>query len=467
MNAFDDTLHRVLARHLNRAIPARTSSSLSADPDVSIGIATIKIVTEEQIQAVAFGSLSAEPEVIVRLDPIGRDVTDLLPLADFMELTAHQALTAGGALRVWIPHSATLEALDVLGHRYWRNQTAPDPIVRMGEICRIIAHEATFPGQQVVADAAALLQEHVVTGLAPVEEGHLHAVLAWVDPAVRDPLTESRERIRLPASGILPNTPDYPLDSRVDRLRREAKGATGHRRATLEREIEDILHRWVLREWQLLVEGRRAFLSLSLPSTGLGGLVKDSTERVKYALDNGYFPARRPDRLAVQLAEMEAGLEKMELAALEGDPVLREQAQRAGSLVRGVVSEVRQPRRRFKPCDIDIDSDQGVIRFRLDDKVRVVGTNVIGIVRALEAIPTGGTRISVEITNGVQQTGVLSVGARLEILREGYGFVNHHAFSLVNQRQPWTFFRDATPSLAAGAPTGRSALEIAAEARRS
>lgn len=466
MNAFDDALHRVMARHTHRAIPIRTSSGLSTDPEVSIGIATIKIVTEEQIQAIAFGPLDREPEIIVRLDPIGRDVTDLLPFADFMGQTADRALASGGTLRVWIPHSVTLEALDVLGHRYWRNQTAPDAVVRMGEICRIVAHEATFPGQQVVADAAALLQDHVVTGLTPVEEGHLGAILAWLDPAVEDPLTEARDRIRLPASGILPNTPDHPMDDRIERLRKEAKGAIGHRRTILEKEIKNILGRWVLREWRLLTDARRAFLGLGLPSADLDGLIRDSTDRVSHALANGHFPARRPDKLAVFLAQMEAGLEKAERAALEGDPVLREQAQRAGRVVCGVVSDVRQPRRSFKPCHIDVDSDQGVIRFRLDDKVRVVGTNVTGIVRALSATPTGGTRLSIEITGGVRQTAILSVGARLEVMHEGYGFVNYRAFSLVSQRQPWIFFGAAVPALAAGTPTRPSPLVIAAEARR-
>lgn len=466
MNAFDDTLHRVLARHLNRAIPKRTSSGLAIDPDVAIGIATIKIVTEDQIQAIAYGPIDREPEVIVRLDPIGRDVTDLLPFASFMEQTASRALAADGAIRIWIPHSVTLEALDILGHRYWQNKTAPDAVVRMGKICRVVAHEATFPGQQVVADAESLLQDHLVTGLAPIEEGHLGAMLAWLDPTVRDPLAEARDRIRLPASGILPNTPDYPADDRIDRLRKEAKRATGRQRAILDAEIEATLRRWVLREWQLLVDARRAFLNFGFPFEGLEGLVKDSSTRMNNALANGHYPARRPNKLAVLLAEMEAGLEKMELAALECDPALREQAQRAGGVVRGVVGEVRQPRRNFKPCSIDIESDQGVIRFRVDDKVRVVGTNVTGIVRSLSSIPTGGTRVSIEVTSGFRQTTILSVGSQLEVLREGYGFVNYRAFNLVNQNQPWVFFSDSAPAIAAGMPSGRSALAIAAEVRR-
>lgn len=467
MSDFHNTLNRVRARYMGRAVPTRTSSELSSDPDVTIGIATIKIVTEEQIQAIAFGSLDGEPEVVVRVDPIGRDVSDLKSFADFMDRTAKRVLEAGGDLRVWIPHSVTLEALDVLGHRYWRNQNASNEIMRMGEICRIVAHEATFPGQQTVADAAALLRGHVVTGLAPIEEGHLGAMLAWLDPVTSDPLAEARNRIRLPASGVLPNTPDYPLDDRVDFLRKKRKGATGHFLAALEKEIESILRRWVLREWQLLVEARRAFWQLDLSQVGLDELVKDSRGRIGNALEYGHFPARRPDKLAVLLAQMEAGLEKAELASLKSDPVVRDHAVRSGEVVRGAVSEVRQSRRKFKPCDIDVSSDQSVIRLRIDDKIGIVGTPIRGIVRAISATSTGGTKVSIEITDGVRQTDVLSVDSRVDVMREGYGFVNHRAFGLVSQRRPWVFFDDGVPAIVAGQAPARSALEIAAESRRS
>jgi hypothetical protein len=466
MSDFNDTLHRIFARSQNRAVPVRTASSISSDPAVTIGIATIKIVTEEQIQALAFGPLDSAPTLILRINPIGRDVADLAPFAAFLDQVANRALAAGGELRVWVPHAATVEALDIMGHRYWRNQNATPAITRMGEICRIIAHEATFPGQQVVADARALLQEHVVTGLAPVEEGHLGALLAWLDPAIRDPLLEARDRIRLPASGILANTPDQPLDDRIENLRKELKNATGRRRARLVSDIENILRQGVLGEWNLLIEARRAFFGLGLSTTGLDELESDSKDRLNNALANGHFPARRPDMLAQWLGQMEAGAEKVEFAALEADPALREQAQRAGSVVQCVVSAVRQRRPRFKPCTIDIDTAQGTVRLRSDDKVRIAGSRVKGIVRAFQPAPGGGTRISIEITGGVRQVGLLSVGVRFDILREPFGFVNYRALAQVRDRQPWVYFDTAAPALVARSVGRVSAIQVAAGARR-
>jgi hypothetical protein len=466
MSDYTDTLNRILARSLNRAVPVRTASGLSSDPAVTIGIATIKIVTEEQIQALAFGPLSAAPTLILRINPIGRDVTDLAPFATFLDQVASRAIVAEGDLRVWVPHAETIEALDILGHRYWRNQNAPTEIQRMGVICRNIAYEATFPGQQVVADARALLQEHVVTGLAPVEEGHLGAMLAWFDPAVRNPLVEARARIRLPASGILVNTPDQPMDDRIDRLRKDLKSATGRRRTRLISEIENILRQGILREWNLLLEARRAFLGLGLSVTGLEQLASDSKDRMANALQNGHFPARRPDMLAQWLGEMETGVEKAEFAALEADPVVREEARRVGAVVQGVVTAVRQRRPRFKPCTIEVDSVQGTIRLRSDDKVRIAGSRVSGIVRAFQPLAGGGTRISVEIKDGVRQVGLLSVGARFDILKEPYGFVNYRAMKHVRDRQPWAFFGTAAPALAPGPSRGISAIRVAAGVRR-
>ncbi|MGM5000127.1 hypothetical protein AB8A05_15445 [Tardiphaga sp. 538_B7_N1_4] len=466
MNAFEDALTRVLARHQRRAVLVRTSNEMSSDPAITIGIATIKIVTEEQIQAIAFGALDHDPQVIARLNPIGRDVADLMPFAKFLNDTFARATAANVPIRIWVAHSGTLEALDVLGHRYWRNQNAPEEIRRMGENCRVIAHEATIPGQQLVADAAGLLHAHVVTGLNPLEEGHLGATLAWFEPGIADPLSEARARIRIPASGVLPNTPDRPFDDRVDRLRKEAKGASGAQLHIKQSEISDILRESVLREWQLLVDGRRAFLALGLPTVGLEELLEDSNKRVQYALANGFFPARAPDRLAAQLGVMEAGQEKQERAALEHDPLLRDQSARAGGVVRGVVSNVIQTRAGFKPCDIEVESEQDVIRFRIDDKIVVVGTNVTGIVRGLSRTASGGTSVQIEIKEGVRTRHVLTVGAHVELMRAAYAFVNFKALKAAREQQSWIFYGANTPLLAAGVPSGRSALAIARATRR-
>jgi hypothetical protein len=466
MNALEEAATRVLARHLGRAIPIRATSSMASDPEITIGIATIKIVTEEQVQSIAFGRLDADPEVIVRLDPISRDVADLVPFATFLGTIADSAAARDGDFRVWIPHASALETLDVLGHRYWRNQTAPTEIRRMGEICRIVAHEATMPGQQLVANAADLLRAHVITGQTPIEDGHLDGLLTWMNPAAHDPLTEARARIRLPASGILANTPDQRDDDRVDQLRKIAKNASGRAHATARREIARILRAAVLREWNMLVAARAAFLGLALPPSGLGDLVKRSRGRVAHALANGHFPARQAHRLAIEFEEMEAGQQLAEQAALENDPSWRDQAYRSGAVIRGTISEVNQQRPGFKPCFIAVDTAQSVVRARRDDQIKLVGTNVKGIVRSIEAWTAHGTRLRIEVTNGVRSSGVLAVGVPVEIIDQGFGHTRFKTMNLVNDRQPWLFYADAAPTLAGNPPPAISPLAIARARRR-
>ncbi len=466
MSALENVLTRAVARHLGRALPIRETSFLSSDPVGAIGVATIKIVTDEQVQAIAYGRLDGSPEVIVRLNPIGRDVGDLLPFANFLCAAADDAMARGGEWRIWIPHGGTLETLDVLGHRYWRNQTASAEIVRMGMICRTIGHEATIPGQQLVANASEVLRGHITTGQTPIEDGHLGALLAWLEPTCADPLTEGRDRIRLPASGILPNTPDQPHDDRVDHLRKIAKNSTGVARANAQREIERLLRQAVLREWRLLVEARAAFLALLLPTPGLDDLSKLSRERVLNGLTNGHFPARKADRIAVQLAQMEAGQQLADQAALENDPSLRERARRAGGAVAGRIASVDQPNAKRHPCNIEVDTTQAVVRPRRDDKIKLVGTNVTGIIRHIDLGPQGGTRLGIEIETGVRSSAVLSVGVPVEVIDRGFGYAPIKTFRLVSEREPWQFYAEHPPALAATVAPPGSALAMARSRRR-
>jgi len=66
-----------------------------------------------------------------------------------------------------------------------------------------LAAEAQFPGQQGVVVATELLQRHLVTGMAPAEERHAGALLAWLDRRGRDPVEEAPRRALLPASSML------------------------------------------------------------------------------------------------------------------------------------------------------------------------------------------------------------------------------------------------------------------------
>jgi hypothetical protein len=336
----------------------------------------------------------------------------------------------------------------------------------MGMICRVIGHEATIPGQQLIANASEILRGHVATGQAPIEDGHLGAQLAWMNPACTDPLTEGRDRIRLPASGILPNTPDMPHDDRVDHLRKLAKKSQGTARRNAHQEIERLLSEAVLREWQLLVDARAAFLSLRLSTIGLDDLSKISRDRVLNGLTAGHFPARQADKLAIQLEVMEAGQQLSDQVALENDPSWRETARRAGRAVAGVIAVVDQPRPKFKPCTITVRSNQTIVRPRRDDKIKLVGTNIMGIIRHIDTGPNGGTELRIEIETGVRSSATLSVGVPVEVIDRGFGYASIKTYNLVRERRPWHFYSDSVPELQTGTKPSVSPLALAQSRRR-
>lgn len=466
MNVLQQVASRAVARELGRAITVRQSRSIAPDPACTIGVATVKIVTEEQIQAIAFGLIDAPPNIVVRLDPLGRDASDLLPFAAFTAQIRERILRQDEQLRVWIPHDPALESIDVLGHRYATNRNAADALRDMGSFCRTIADEATFPGQQLAVNAGAILREHVVTGMAPIEEHHLGALLAWLEAGRTDALVEARRRARVPASGVLPNTPDRPLDDRVEFLRRRAKHGSPAAAAAARAEIEAILREVVLREWGLLVAARHAFWGLPLTSQTLDKLFSKSQARVRHGLETGFYPAVSPERIAARLGEMEAGRSVAERLDVEYDATIRAQARRSGSVVAGRIVAVDQPRPKFKPCRIEVESSQAAVRVRRDDKVTILGEKVSFIVREIAATPAGGTRLRLEVDTGVRAMQAFPVGTAIELTEEPYAFVPHKRFALIRQRQPWIYYGTSVPTLVAQPTPSTSPLELVAARRR-
>jgi hypothetical protein len=148
------------------------------------GIAPIRVVAEERVQAIAFGLTNGSPSVAINWYPLGRETTCLEPFAHALDEYLRRSLTEGRVPRVWLPHRAALQMLGLLGPRYRRNTHASDAVRRMGWQCAEFAEEATFAGQQVVAVAADLLRElssfmdvfphkiKVIYGAAPIQAHH-------------------------------------------------------------------------------------------------------------------------------------------------------------------------------------------------------------------------------------------------------------------------------------------------------
>src|SRR5205085_561179 len=117
--------------------------------------------------------------------------------------------------------------------------------------------EATFPGQQAVVVALTVLSEHLITGQSAVEDQHLGATLAWIDPPSSvDPVRESQHRSLVPAASLL----EKGIDDEVEQLRRFAGKCEDDRELeSINKQIRARLEVAVMSEWSLLQEAHTAF----------------------------------------------------------------------------------------------------------------------------------------------------------------------------------------------------------------
>ena len=468
MKDIDGLVARLVASGRGRAVPIRETSALAPDPEGTIAIAAIRVVTEDQVQALAYGSPDGRPSSIARLLPLGRDTADLEPFAEWLVTCVQRAVVPGLPWRVWVPHGKTIETLGILGRRYERNKNASPLLQEAARFCRIIAEESRFAGQQTVVVALDTLLRHVVTGQMPIEDQHLGAVLAWLPPdAGRDTLKMARERARLPASGILVNTPDQPDDNRVERLRKELKDASGLRRARIERQIRRILTDAVMREWDLLVAARRAFHELGLAAADLDALCDDSRERVCWAVNNHLISPRRAVPLARRLEEYENALTRADDAALRTDATLRCRAARLGRVIECVVIRVNQPRQNRHPCHLVIRTSQNNLRVRADDRVALASGSMQGVVREVRPGAGATTLIDIELKKGVRVAHALLGTAQEWIEDRAFPtFLRRQTLSEADARATWMVrASDAPPSRPTAITTG-DLLDLAHAASR-
>lgn len=401
---------QVEAHRRRRAMPVRATSALSADSTRAFGIAPIRVVAEQRVQAIASGVIGLPAQVVTIWNPLSRDTGQLEPFAEAL----NEYLVRETEPRIWLPHPAALEIVDLLGHRYATNRNASHTLRRMGAQCRVIVDEASFTGQQVVAIASQLLTEHVATGQSPVEDQHLGALLAWVaSPPGTDVFQEAARRALLPAAAMLHRS----VDDRVETLRRTAK-AIGTGAAAARAEIERLLEAGARAEWELLVEARAAFWALGLPPMPrIATLVTASRARFAYAIRELHSRPVMPDTLGRLLDDQELALNRAEDIAVRSDASVLERLRLKGKAVRVVLVERVQPRRNFNPCVLRFYTRQDVLRIRAGTTLQTLDGAITGRVIAVQSPPPRrGTLVEFRVTAGVRAASALRQLGRLDLV---------------------------------------------------
>lgn len=411
MSDIDIAVARVIALARGRAWPIRVTSTLSPDPKRVFGMAPIRVVSEQRVQAIAFGLLTEEPRIISLWNPLSRDAGRLEELAQALDDYLFECLDNSILPRIWVPHAPALEIIDLLGHRYRNNPNASPALQRLGAQCRILANETQFEGQQVVAVAGQLLATHVVTGQSPVEDHQLGALLAWINPLPGiDPAAEAQRRSLIPAAAML----ERSVDDEVERLRKIAKGR-GQRALEARATIEELLEEEARQEWDLLVEARASFWGLDLPSVpGLARLERLSMERLNFSLRRNLPPPSSAHALAGLLDSQKYAHELVEDIDVRGDLRMREQAREEGHVIRTRVVAIDQPRPRYFPCRLTLRVEQEVVRIRPGAVLQTFSGTIDGRIRDTGEDESGRTLFEFDVTRGVQASDFPRLGSEID-----------------------------------------------------
>jgi hypothetical protein len=410
MSELADTVARAVALEVGAPVATRRTYALARDPSPVFGIAPIRVVSEQRVQAVAFGDLDSRPQLVTIWNPLSRDTGELEPFAASLHAYVADALAAERIPRIWLPHGAALEILDVLGHRYRTNQQASATMRRLGSYCRAFAEEAQYAGQQAVAIAAALLATHVVTGQSAIEDRHLGALLAWFESRPgSDPLAESRRRAMIPAAAML----DRNADDQVEALRMIAKKG-GPAGAAARRQVELLLQVGAMREWDLLRRGRQAYWGLGLEFGRTTRLAASSRERLAFSLEHALNPPSRAHSLGRLLDSYEHAREVSEHAELLSDETARARARGRGRVLATRVIRVDQTTRGRRPCTLEVRTAQQVLRVRRGTRLQSVDGSLDARVMSVADGRAGHTVIELRLERGFRS--VPGVGAEIEWL---------------------------------------------------
>jgi hypothetical protein len=447
-----DAVGRLLAWQQGSAVPIRATSALSEDPEGALGIAVVRLAGEERIQAIAVGPITGEPTISVSWNALDRNTRHLDALARTLDRYLRYSIASGQVPRLWTG-AAALKCLELLAYRYRRNPNTNGRIRRLAALCGLLAHEACYPGQQVVVVAEDLLRAHVVTGQSADEDQHLGTLLAWLSPSPgTSALEEANRRALQPASGLL----ERLVDNRIERLRVSAKrqlrgGATKSRRRIRvqpagkpSREvIEDLLREGVRREWDLLVEARRAFRGLRLPvSPGTKFLDRLSFDRMSYELGEDRSLPSRPHALSRYISELEHLLALVEGFDVRYDRCVRERKRAEGRVFMAEVVGVVQPRPNRKPCMLLLRTEQEILRVREGTRLQVLDARVDGRVTVVRSTgQPGEALVELELKRGVRERDRPPLGARVDLADTVL------LDTMVRQRQVYREMRIAPPTL--------------------
>lgn len=421
-------LSRVRHRHLSSQPLVLIPLTLAGDPATPL--------------AALAGTSRAAPTLLVVAQPHDRQLR-LRFLADLARvvlsyITARQAATEvrpatakreerrryADAPQVLVPNRAALDYLGLLGRATRFQSTegpyAVDPVVPvLGRWLTFLSDRAEYPGSALLADLTTLLAAQWATGQSPLEDVHLAAQLAWIDPppamtglqaalAVEDPL-------RCPPAGPATD-PGFdrailePLVRKHDRVRSN-RDQPGRVRAAAE--ITEALRGQLDPTWQSAWNAIALLNALPQTASADRRWAEDRDSFTGYSLHlaNNGLPQPRRDpavRAAARLDQLERAQAAFDAQRALEDPFVLAELRTAGEAFGGTVVAAEPTRTSMSPSGRVILRPRFTVRT--PDLVRIEPGRALICparpgqhVKITELAQDGGddTLVTLEVTQGM------------------------------------------------------------------
>lgn len=294
-----ETVRRLQAWHAGKPLPRGEVLNISiADDDDLYVLAFLRMGGESRPWGIAHGTIS--DGITVTTTPEGRNRDDVADMVlqwapSFLAFFRHPDHCDDGPSRstseplrqLWMPGHTHVEMLQFLAAAYARstwNREGIETLRAVGNLANSLFIESQRPGQQTVITATEALKRSFVFPAAPIRQGHLGHLLAWLGTnSSRDARFEAalEAEKRSVSTVVNPDVERTMLQPRLEKWR-DARTRSDHETMVRERtELCRVLEVELSRRWQLT---RRAIDILRedprLPNPGLSRLAEESKQQM-------------------------------------------------------------------------------------------------------------------------------------------------------------------------------------------
>lgn len=456
------TLGRLLAHERGKAVVTIARKRVTVMPDAII-LSTVALSGEEStVHAVAIGRNDERPRVLSVPDPRNREdmFGTLVMLGGYLEERYRECMTNDGPPfpQVWVPSSSVADNIEAVSERLRFSDKPEDR--RAGNILAYLVTQKEVPGQQSLMVSTRVLSDHFATGQSPMEDEHLGALLAWVDPPEGIPAIEAaREAEKIPlGASTLPEFDKNVLAPLVDRFNQLGKenppDEEGRRQlaAAIHREVGNV----VVRSYEATRRAYRIMKALSIPDlpdlTNLMGIESMSFQNFMHKIDENIdIRVKDSPRSAVFGLAMRESASSQYTAALRiGDEMARSEAKIAGKVLEGILLGVESGKTLGSPRLVfEIESRQECLRFRKGDSLECVsGPEISGTVLSVRRSGVS-TVVTAELVSPRPPLLSLEKGICLEFVPDkpdwGWGERTRDMIARRLASPPWTHAKGGQP----------------------